>query len=230
MEYKKISQYQSLIAASLIIFLFFIPTPSVITAIFLWIIIFIVCNQLIHNLTFSIFIATAFLALFIIFNQIGKKKTHYQPINQFNDLFLENFDGGEQENQENTLLVENPQKETEEINVDAQFKNDDEVEVEKPPKISMMDENNNDEDDAFGKLDTGDFEESDEDTDNDDDDADVGKSKTSSKKAYKAQKQLYDLTIATKKLSEQMEHLSGPLKKGQKIIESLEKFGIKKFV
>lgn len=222
MEYKKIYQYQSLIAAFLILFLVFIPTPSIITYIFLWIIIFIVSNQLTYNISFSFFIATAFLALFIIFNHIGKK-TDYQPVN---NLFLENFDGEEK----NDLLVDNP-KNTEEINVDEHFKNDENVEkVEKPPKISMMDENNKDEEDAFGKLDIGDFEDSDEDSDNDDDNDDVGKSKTSSKKAYKAQKQLYDLTTATKKLSEQMEHLSGPLKKGQKIIEALEKFGINKFV
>jgi len=229
MEYKKILQYQSLIAAFLILFLFFIPTPMVITCIFLWIIIFIVFNQLCNNIIISLFIATSFLVLFIIFNAIGKKDKTYIPVNQFNNLFLENFEGNNTENTENNLLVENPQKNenNNEIDIDLQFTED---KVEKPPKISMMDEKTDDED-AFGKLDTGNFEDSDEDTDDDNDDEDnVGKSKTSSKQAYKAQKQLYDLTMATKKLSEQMEHLSGPLKKGQKIIESLEKFGINKFI
>ena len=227
MEYKKILQYQSLIAAFLILFLLFVPSPTIITVIFLWIIIFIVSNQLTNNFIISIFISTTFLALFIIFNEIGKKDNSYKP-HRFNIFTenIENFDNNEKNETENNLLVENP-KNNETIDVDAQFTDDNE---EKPPKISMMDENKNDDEDAFGKLDTGDFEDSDEDTDDDNDDSDVGKSKTSSKKAYKAQKQLYDLTLATKKLSEQMEHLSGPLKKGQKIIESLEKFGINKFI
>jgi len=227
MEYKKILQYQSLIAAFLILFLLFVPSPTIITVIFLWIIIFIVSNQLTNNFIISIFISTTFLALFIIFNEIGKKDNRYKP-HKFNIFTenIENFDNNEKNETENKLLVENP-KNNETIDVDAQFTDDN---VEKPPKISMMDENKNDDEDAFDKLDTGDFEDSDEDTDDDNDDSDVGKSKISSKKAYKAQKQLYDLTMATKKLSEQMEHLSGPLKKGQKIIESLEKFGLNKFI
>ena len=227
MEYKKILQYQSLIAAFLILFLLFVPSPTIITVIFLWIIIFIVSNQLTNNFIISIFISTTFLALFIIFNEIGKKDNRYKPhkFNIFNEN-IENFDNNEKDETENNLLIENP-KNNETIDIEAQFTDDN---VEKPPKISMMDENKNDDEDAFDKLDTGDFEDSDEDTDDDNDDSDVGKSKISSKKAYKAQKQLYDLTMATKKLSEQMEHLSGPLKKGQKIIESLEKFGLNKFI
>jgi hypothetical protein len=35
--------------------------------------------------------------------------------------------------------------------------------------------------------------------------------------------------MAVDKLHNHMEQLSGPLKKGQKIIDSLEKFGISKF-
>ena len=227
MEYKKILQYQSLIAAFLILFLLFVPSPTIITVIFLWIIIFIVSNQLTNNFIISIFISTTFLALFIIFNEIGKKDNRYKP-HKFNIFYenIENFDNNEKDETENNLLIENP-KNNETIDIEAQFTDDN---VEKPPKISMMDENKNDDEDAFDKLDTGDFEDSDEDTDDDNDDSDVGKSKISSKKAYKAQKQLYDLTMATKKLSEQMEHLSGPLKKGQKIIESLEKFGLNKFI
>lgn len=231
MEYKKISQYQSLIAAIIILFLFFVPTPTILTAILLWIVIFIVSNQLTNNILISLFISTSFMALFFIFNGIGKRKVNYVPVNQFNDLFLENFEGGDDEgvDNENKLLVENPKKETEEINVEMQF--DDEK--EKPvKKISMMDnQKDDDEEDPFGKLDTGVFEDSDDDSDEDEvNEDDVGKSKNSTKKAYKAQKQLYDLTSATKKLQETMENLSAPLKKGQKIIESLEKFGISKFV
>jgi hypothetical protein len=100
-------------------------------------------------------------------------------------------------------------------------------------KISMMDPLINDkvEKDAFD-LDTKAFEDSDEDSDKDEkeDNMDVGKSKVSSKEAYKAQKQLYDLTVATSKLGKQLESLSKPLMNGQKIIENLNKMGIGKLL
>lgn len=96
----------------------------------------------------------------------------------------------------------------------------------------MMDPvNNNIEKDAFD-LDPKAFEDSDEDSDKDEkeDNMEVGTSKVSSKQAYKAQKQLYDLTIATSKLGKQLESLSKPLKNGQKIIENLNKVGLGKFI
>ena len=228
MEYKKMLQYQSLIAVLLILFLFYVPTPTYITAFLLWIIMLIVFNQISNNIVFSFFVATSFLAIFSIFIAVGNKG-NYQPVTGFRDLFVEQFEGeGEKKNEEpQELLVDNPKK-TEEVDVDIMFKED--AKVEKPPKISMMDEAKKDEEDVFGKLNADDFEESDDDTEADEDDLEVGKSTVSGKQAYKAQKQLYDLTVATKKLSDHMEKMSGPLKKGQKIIESLEKFGLNKFV
>lgn len=209
MEYKKVLQYQGLIAALLILFLFIVPSPIYITGIILWFIIFIVCNQVTYNILFSIFIASAFIAIFAVFRSYGIRGK-YNPPNVFRDMFIENF-----EDNNNDLLVDNPKEDE-----------------KKEEKISMMDELDKDDEDAFGKLDAGDYEDSDEDTDADEDtdNMEIGKSETSSKKAYKAQKQLYDLTLATKKLGEQMEKLSAPLKKGQKIIDSLQKFGINKFV
>ena len=223
MEYKKMLQYQSLIAVLLILFLFYVPSPTYITAFLLWVIMLIVFNQISNNIVFSFFVATSFLAIFSIFIAVGNKG-NYTPVTGFRDLFVEQFEG-EKKNEE--LLLENPKK-TEEVDIDIMFKED--AKVEKPPKISMMDEAKKDEEEVFGKLNTDDFEESDEDTDDDEDNLEVGKSTVSGKKAYKAQKQLYDLTVATKQLSDHMEKLSGPLKKGQKIIESLEKFGLNKFV
>ena len=81
-------------------------------------------------------------------------------------------------------------------------------------------------------LDPKAFEDSDEDSDKDEkeDNMEVGSSKVSSKQAYKAQKQLYDLTVATSKLGKQLESLSKPLKNGQKIIENLNKVGLGKFI
>ena len=224
-------QYQSLIAVLLILFLFYVPTPTFITAFLLWIIILIVFNQISNNVVFSFFVATSFLAIFIIFIAMGKKG-HYIPVTGFRDLFVEQFEGeGDGEKKKNPeLLVDNPTK-NEEVDVDIMFKEGaEDQKVEKPPKISMMDEAKKDEEDVFGKLNADDFEESDDDTEADEDELEVGKSTVSSKQAYKAQKQLYDLTVATKKLGDHMEKLSGPLKKGQKIIESLEKFGLNKFV
>ena len=95
-------------------------------------------------------------------------------------------------------------------------------------KISMMDKDSMSDDDFFGKLDTGEFEDSDEDSSDDEAalEKKVGKTSVSSKKAYKAQKQLYDLSTAVNSLHDNMNKLAPSLKKGQKIIESINKLGI----
>jgi hypothetical protein len=136
------------------------------------------------------------------------------------------------DNPEATNFVDNPV-------ADILSKNEQPANLEEPPKqadetkISMMDPLNNNivEKDAFD-LDTKAFEDSDEDSDKDEkeDNMDVGSSKVSSKQAYKAQKQLYDLTVATSKLGKQLESLSKPLKNGQKIIENLNKVGLGRFI
>ena len=223
MEYKKVKQYQTMIAAILFIFLIFIPTSKVITAMFLWIIIFIISNQFCNNFIFSLFISSLFIILYLIFN--NKKK-------------IEGFEA------DNPHVVENPQ----ETDTDPIIEPVDEpvaepvVEPVAEPvaepvvkrvqqKISMMDDVKNDEKDVFD-LDTGAFEDSDEDSDKDEKEENfaVGSSSVSSKQAYKAQKQLYDLTVATSKLSQQMDKLSGPLKQGQKIIETMNSLGLNKFI
>ena len=158
---------------------------------------------------------------------------------------IESFEGV------NEMVVENPKNDNPEaVNfvdnpiADLDSKNEKEEKNESPAiessdsknnedKISMMDnvKNSETDKDAFD-LDPKAFEDSDEDSDKDEkeDDMEVGSSKVSSKQAYKAQKQLYDLTVATSKLGKQLESLSKPLKNGQKIIENLNKYGIGKLI
>jgi len=95
-------------------------------------------------------------------------------------------------------------------------------------KISMMDSDDALSDDVFGKLNISEFEDSDEDSDDSEGELEkkAGKTTVSSKKSYKAQKQLYDLTTAVNKLHDNMEKLAPSLKKGQKIIESIQSMGI----
>jgi hypothetical protein len=155
---------------------------------------------------------------------------------------MESFEGV------NEMVVENPKDDNPEATnfvdnpiADPSSKNDgvilEDKKEDNPPassenKISMMDSiDSTKEKDAFD-LDPKAFEDSDEDSDKDEkeDNMEVGSSKVSSKQAYKAQKQLYDLTVATSKLGKQLESLSKPLKNGQKIIENLNKAGLGKFI
>jgi hypothetical protein len=150
---------------------------------------------------------------------------------------IESFEGV------NEMVVENPKDDNPEAtnfvdNPVAEQPANLEDKKEDPPaaaienKISMMDSvDTTKEKDAFD-LDPKAFEDSDEDSDKDEkeDNMDVGSSKVSSKQAYKAQKQLYDLTVATSKLGKQLESLSKPLKNGQKIIEKLNHVGLGKFI
>jgi hypothetical protein len=226
MEYEKIRQYQSLIAVILLILIIFIRMPIVVVAIFLWIIIFIISNQLCRNFLFSLFIASLFLVLYLIYcYRVG------------NSMQIESFDGV------NEMVVENPKDDNPEAvnfvdNPIADLPSKDDAPIVESTssdstKISMMDnvKNSETDKDAFD-LDPKTFEDSDEDSDKDEkeDNMEVGTSKVSSKQAYKAQKQLYDLTVATSKLGKQLESLSKPLKNGQKIIENLNKFGLAKFI
>jgi hypothetical protein len=133
------------------------------------------------------------------------------------------------DNPEATNFVDNPVAEQP---ANLEDKKDDLPAAATENKISMMDSvDSSKEKDAFD-LDPKAFEDSDEDSDKDEkeDNMDVGSSKVSSKQAYKAQKQLYDLTVATSKLGKQLESLSKPLKNGQKIIEKLNHVGLGKFI
>jgi hypothetical protein len=224
MEYVKIRQYQSLVAVILLLLVIFIRMPIIVVAIFLWIIIFIISNQLCQNILFSLFIASLFLALYLVYCY---RSDNYQQLESFegvNDMVVEN---PKVDNPESTNFIDNPVAE-QPVNLE-----DKKEPVPDESKISMMDPLNNNkvEKDAFD-LDPKAFEDSDEDSDNDEkeDNMEIGKSKVSSKQAYKAQKQLYDLTVATEKLGKQLDNLSKPLKNGQKIIENLNKVGLGKFI
>lgn len=221
-------QYQSLVAVVLLLLVIFIRMPIVVVAIFLWIIIFIVSNQLCKNILFSVFIASLFLVLYLMFCYKTGGSPQIESFEGVNEMVVEN---PKDDNPEATNFVDNP--------VAEQPANLEDKKDEQPPKeadetkISMMDPLNNNkmEKDAFD-LDPKTFEDSDEDSDKDEkeDNMEVGSSKVSSKQAYKAQKQLYDLTVATSKLGKQLESLSKPLKNGQKIIENLNRVGLGRFI
>jgi len=221
-------QYQSLVAVILLLLVIFIRMPIVVVAIFLWIIIFIVSNQLCKNILFSVFIASLFLVLYLMFCYKTGGSPQIESFEGVNEMVVEN---PKDDNPEATNFVDNP--------VAEQPANLEDKKDEQPPKeadetkISMMDPLNNNkmEKDAFD-LDPKTFEDSDEDSDKDEkeDNMEVGSSKVSSKQAYKAQKQLYDLTVATSKLGKQLESLSKPLKNGQKIIENLNRVGLGRFI
>ncbi len=212
-------QYQSLIAVILLLLVIFIRMPIIVIAIFLWIIIFIISNQLCKNILFSLFISSLFLVLYLVYCYRSENSEQIESFDGVNEMVVEN---PKDDNPEATNFVENPVAD-QPPNLEVKKETFDEK------KVSMMDPLNNEnvEKDAFD-LDTKAFEDSDEDSDKDEkeDNMEVGKSKVSSKEAYKAQKQLYDLTVATSKLGKQLESLSKPLKNGQKIIENLNKIGI----
>jgi hypothetical protein len=229
MEYQKIRQYQSLVAVVLLLLVIFIRMPIAIIAIFLWIIIFIISNQLCKSIMFSIFIASLFLALYITFCYKSGKTEQIESFEGVNDMVVED---PKDDNPKETNFVDNPVAEQP---ANLENKKDD-VSSDSPEtvekKISMMDNTDNSSGrDAFD-LDPKAFEDSDEDSDKDEkeDNMDIGSSKVSSKQAYKAQKQLYDLTVATSKLGKQLESLSKPLRNGQKIIEKLNNVGLGKII
>jgi hypothetical protein len=226
MEYEKMRQYQSLVAVILLLLVIFIRMPIAVVAIFLWIIIFIISNQLCKSILFSVFIASLFLILYLMYCYRSGQTQQIESFEGVNDMVVEN---PKDDNPEATNFVDNP--------VADQPANLEDKKEDSPPestenKISMMDSiDSTKEKDAFD-LDPKAFEDSDEDSEKDEkeDNMEVGTSKVSSKQAYKAQKQLYDLTVATSKLGKQLESLSKPLKNGQKIIENLNKVGLGRFI
>ena len=226
MEYEKMRQYQSLVAVVLLILVIFIRMPIAVVAIFLWIIIFIISNQLCKNILFSVFIASLFLVLYLMYCHRTGQTQQIESFEGVNEMVVEN---PKDDNPEATNFVDNPVAEQP---ANLEDKKEDPPAAAIENKISMMDSvDTTKEKDAFD-LDPKAFEDSDEDSDKDEkeDNMDVGSSKVSSKQAYKAQKQLYDLTVATSKLGKQLESLSKPLKNGQKIIEKLNHVGLGKFI
>ena len=220
-------QYQSLVAVVLLLLVIFIRMPIAVVAIFLWIIIFIISNQLCKNILFSVFIASLFLVLYLMYCYRTGQTQQIESFEGVNEMVVEN---PKDDNPEATNFVDNPVAD-QPANLEDK-KEDDPPAADIENKISMMDSvDTTKEKDAFD-LDPKAFEDSDEDSDKDEkeDNMDVGSSKVSSKQAYKAQKQLYDLTVATSKLGKQLESLSKPLKNGQKIIEKLNHVGLGKFI
>ena len=218
-------QYQSLVAVVLLLVIF-IRMPIAVVAIFLWIIIFIISNQLCKNILFSVFIASLFLVLYLMYCYKTGQTQQIESFEGVNEMVVEN---PKDDNPEATNFVDNPVAEQP---ANLEDKKEDPPAAAIENKISMMDSvDTTKEKDAFD-LDPKAFEDSDEDSDKDEkeDNMDVGSSKVSSKQAYKAQKQLYDLTVATSKLGKQLESLSKPLKNGQKIIEKLNHVGLGKFI
>ena len=224
-------QYQSLVAVILLLLVIFIRMPIAVVAIFLWIILFIISNQLCKNFIFSLFISSLFLVLYLMYCYRAGKLEQMESFEGVNEMVVEN---PKDDNPEATNFVDNPIADPVSKNdgVILEDKKEDNPPASTENKISMMDPiDSTKEKDAFD-LDPKAFEDSDEDSDKDEkeDNMEVGSSKVSSKQAYKAQKQLYDLTVATSKLGKQLESLSKPLKNGQKIIENLNKAGLGKFI
>lgn len=220
------------IIAFLVLFVFFVPIPKLVSLIFIWIVLILLCHILSGCWYFSAFISTTFIAILFIFLIIKSRQDNLE----FKQAFIENFSELERGNLP-MLVGENLNKAEPSDKLDKPNQQEIKAELPLPPlannpspsnKIPMMD-NLGEIDATFGQLDTGEYEDSDEDTDDNEDELDkkVGKTTVSSKQAYKAQKQLYDLTTAVGKLKDNMDSLAPSLKKGQKIIESINSMGLK---
>ena len=221
---------QGLVIAFLIVILLFIPIPVIGRFICLWILFVIICNLVSGDILFSLFISTFFVILFFLY--LGPKKTISDSENT-----VENFDGGEGESKDKLdtemevaekAPEKAPEKELKDMNPTQLNNIVDKLNVSVGPA-------KDDDDDLFGKIDIGDYDEdSDEDSDEDEDEdkmeKKVGKTTSSSKKAYKAQKQLYDLNNTANALHKTLSRMAPTLEKGQKIIDMVEKMGIQKYL
>lgn len=227
---------QGLVIAFFIVILLFIPIPKIGRFICLWILFVIICNLVSGDILFSLFISTFFVILFFIY--LGPNRT-------ISGNMVENFEGGdsgddklnnEMEITDKVEITETspksdpaPEKELKEMNPTQLNNIVDKLNVN-------VSSSKDDEDDLFGKLDIGDYEDEDSDEDSDEDNDEdkiekkVGKTTTSSKKAYKAQKQLYNLNITANALHKTLTRMGPTLEKGQKIIDMVEKMGIKKYL
>jgi len=229
---------QGLVIGFLIVILLFIPIPVIGRFICLWILFVIVCNLVSGDILFSLFISTFFVILFFLY--LGPKRTISVSGNT-----VESFEGGEGGEEGRDKL------DTEmEISGKASEKA-----PEKAPEKDLKDMNpsqlntivdklnvsvdrskGDDDDELFGKLDIGEYEDEDSDEDSDEDEDEdkiekkVGKTTYSSKKAYKAQKQLYDLNNTANALHKTLTRMAPTLEKGQKIIDMVGKMGIEKYL
>jgi len=217
---------QGLVIAFLIVILLFIPIPVIGRFICLWILFVVVCNLVSGDILFSLFISTFFVILFFLY--LGPKRTI-----SFSGNTVESFEGGEAKLDTEmeitaTTPEKPPEKELKDMNPSQLNNIVDKLNVSVGPA-------KDDDDELFGKIDIGEYDDdSDEDSDEDEDEdkmeKKVGKTTSSSKKAYKAQKQLYDLNNTANALHKTLLRMGPTLEKGQKIIDMVEKMGIQKYL
>jgi hypothetical protein len=217
---------QGLVIAFLIVILLFIPIPVIGRFICLWILFVVVCNLVSGDILFSLFISTFFVILFFLY--LGPKRTI-----SFSGNTVESFEGGEDKLETEmeitaTAPEKPPEKELKDMNPSQLNNIVDKLNVSVGPA-------KDDDDELFGKIDIGEYDDdSDEDSDEDEDEdkmeKKVGKTTSSSKKAYKAQKQLYDLNNTANALHKTLLRMGPTLEKGQKIIDMVEKMGIQKYL
>lgn len=218
---------QGLVIAFLIVILLFIPIPVIGRFICLWILFVIICNLVSGDILFSLFISTFFVILFFLY--LGPKKTI-----SFSGNMVENFDGGDDKLDTEMEVAEKapekaPEKELKDMNPTQLNNIVDKLNVSVGPA-------KDEDDDLFGKIDIGDYDDEDSDEDSDEDEDEdkmekkVGKTTSSSKKAYKAQKQLYDLNNTANALHKTLTRMAPTLEKGQKIIDMVGKMGIQKYL
>ena len=221
---------QGLVIGFLIVILLFIPIPVIGRFICLWILFVVVCNLVSGDILFSLFISTFFVILFFLY--LGPKRTISISGNT-----IENFDGegesGDKLDTEMEITAKAPEKAPEKDIKDmnpSQLNNIvDKLNVSVGPA-------KDDDDELFGKIDIGDYDDEDSDEDSDEDEDEdkiekkVGKTSFSSKKAYKAQKQLYDLNNTANALHKTLTRMAPTLEKGQKIIDMVGKMGIEKYL
>ena len=216
---------QGLVIAFLIVILLFIPIPVIARFVCLWILFVVICNLVSGDILFSLFISTFFVILFFLY--LGPKRTI---------SISENFEGGEGDDKLDTEMEitakppeKAPEKDLKDMNPSQLNNIVDKLNVSVSPA-------KDDDDELFGKIDIGDYDDEDSDEDSDEDEDEdkiekkVGKTTHSSKKAYKAQKQLYDLNNTATALHKTLAKMGPTLVKGQKIIDMVEKMGIQKYL
>jgi len=219
---------QGLVIAFLIVILLFVPIPVIGRFICLWILFVVICNLVSGDILFSLFISTFFVILFFLY--LGPKSTISGAGNM-----IEKFEGGDTEDKLDTEMEitekapeKAPEKDLKDMNPTQLNNIVDKLNVNVGPA--------KDDDELFGKIDIGEYDDEDSDEDSDEDEDEdkmekkVGKTTSSSKKAYKAQKQLYDLNNTANALHKTLARMAPTLEKGQKIIDMVEKMGIQKYL
>ncbi len=222
---------QGLVIGFLIIILLFIHIPVIGRFICLWILFVVVCNLISGDILFSLFISTFFVMLFFLY--LGPNKTV-----QVSGNMVENFDGkeGDKLDTEMEITAKMPEN-TSEKTSEKELKDMNPSQLNNiVDKLNISVGSAKDDDELFGKLDIGDYDDEDSDEDSDENEDDdkmekkIGKTTYSSKKAYKAQKQLYDLNNTANALHKTLTRMAPTLEKGQKIIDMVSKMGIQKYL